>query len=352
MIYKSKKWFQNIDMIIDELPCLDELAGMRILITGASGLVLSSLIDVFIRYNETHSTQNIIIFAAGRCMGEMRERFGDFCDKDYFKYVFYDATKMDNQITVEVDYIIHGASNAFPAMIVKEPVETMMSNITGLLYLFNYAKDCLAKRILYISSSEIYGVKDNSQPYKENEYGFIDLLNSRNSYSVGKRAAETLCVCYSDEYGIESVIARPGHIYGPTASPLDNRVSSIFAYQAAKGEDIILKSDGAQLRSYCYCLDCATALIIILLRGKNMSAYNISNPDSVITIRKMAELFSQNGNVCLIQEMASEEEKKSFNPMSNSSLVSDRLLGLGWKGLFNAKEGISNTVTILKESIQ
>ena len=53
-----------------------------------------------------------------------------------------------------------------------------------------------------------------------------------------------------------------------------------------------MKSDGSQLRSYCYCLDCATAMLKVLLRGKNQEAYNISNPDSIITIMQMAEMLA------------------------------------------------------------
>ena len=201
---------------------------------------------------------------------------------------------------------------------------------------------------MYISSSEVYGEKKDSEPYKENQYGYIDLLKSRNSYSVGKRAAETLCASYADEYGMESVIVRPGHIYGPTASPRDNRVASAWAYQAARSEDIIMKSDGAQIRSYCYCLDCASAILSVLINGENCHAYNISNPDSIISIKEMAEILSKCAGVKLKMESASDEERKGFNPMSNSSLESTNLMSLGWKGCFSAEKGFEHTVEILK----
>ena len=260
-----------------------------------------------------------------------------------------DISKTNNIIDVHADYIIHGASNASPEMIVKEPVETMLSNFLGMKYLLDYAKDQKTKRILYISSSEVYGQKEGTEPYREGQYGYIDILNPRNSYSVGKRAAETLCASYADEYGVSSVIVRPGHIYGPTASPMDNRVSSAWAYQAARGEDIVMKSDGSQLRSYCYCPDCASAILKALLSGEQGHAYNISNPDSVITIRQLAELLAEAGNVALRTEIPTEAERKGFNPMSNSSLESIGLQELGWKGCFDAETGFSHTVQILKE---
>ena len=156
---------------------------------------------------------------------------------------------------------------------------------------------------------------------------------------------------YSDEYGIESVIVRPGHIYGPTASPYDTRVASAWSYSAAKGNDIVMKSDGSQIRSYCYCLDCASAILTVLLRGKNKEAYNISNSDSVITIRELGEIISDVSGVTFTREEASFDDKKAFNPMSNSSLSNKKLESLGWKGLFDAKSGVKHTVEILKETL-
>ena len=350
MIYDSLLWFEDIDKVSQSLPELSELAGKSVLITGAAGLICSAVTDIFIRYNETHDTP-IRIIAAGRWPEEMSDRFGEYCNRDYFGYVKYDASKADNKIDVKADYIIHGASNASPKAIVAEPVETMLSNFNGLHYLLNYAKENGAKRLLYISSSEVYGRKSDGKPYKEDDYGYIDLLNPRNSYSVGKRAAETLCASYYAEYGVESVIVRPGHIYGPTASPNDDRISSAFAYAAARGEMLVMKSAGTQLRSYCHCLDCASAIIKVLMKGEPAKAYNISNPDSVVTVRQMAEAIAKAGGVELVTEAASDKEKQSFNPMDNSALEADRLMELGWNGCFGMEDGLEKTIYILEKEL-
>lgn len=349
IVYETDLWKSDIDRVLTILPELDQLAEKSVLITGAAGLICSSIADIFFRYNDTHE-KKIQILAAGRWPEEMRGRFGDMINRDDFTFVAYDASRMDNHIEVHADYVIHGASNASPDMIVKEPVETMMSNFLGMKYLLDYAKDTGAKRLLFISSSEVYGEKPDNEPFKEGEYGYIDLLKSRNSYSIGKCAAETLCVSYADEYGIESVIVRPGHIYGPTASPHDVRVGSAWAYAVAKGDDIVMKSDGSQIRSYVYSLDCASAMLKVLLAGENCHAYNISNPKSIITIRELGQNLAKAGNVELKFELPTETEKKGFNPMQNSSLEAANLLALGWKGCFNAEEGLRHTVEILMET--
>lgn len=347
-LYSSSLWQEDIDRIINTLPELSELENRTVMITGATGLICSAVTDVLIRYNETHPGK-IGIIAAGRNKDRTFTRFEEYAHREYFRFVYFDSSAAENHLDAACDYIIHGASNAYPGIIIKEPVETMMSNFTGLLQLFRHAQECNAGRLLYISSSEIYGKKESMDSFTEDEYGYIDLLNTRNSYSVGKRAAETLCASYAAEYGIDSVIVRPGHIYGPTATEKDNRVSSAWAYSAARGEDITMNSDGAQLRSYCHCLDCASAILKVLLRGENGNAYNISNPESIITIRQMAELLCKNAGVQLICRAASESEKKSFNPMMNSSLNSKKLESLGWSGCFNAETGFAHTIRILKQ---
>ena len=346
----NKQWISDIDEILDSFDILKELSGRSVLITGATGLIGSALTYLLLRFNELH-THHITIYAAGRSQEKIETQFGVFLDRNDFSYVPYDATKSDNRLDFDCDYIIHGASNATPAAISNQPIETMLSNIIGMKYLLDYAKEHHPKRVLFISSSEIYGNKTSNTPFLENEYGYIDLLNPRNSYSIGKRATETLCTGYASEYGVDFVIARPGHIYGPTASIEDNRVSSQWAYSAAKQLPIIMKSDGAQIRSYCYCLDCASALLTILLKGESSHAYNISNRDSVITIKDMAQLLAVAGETELIIQNASEKEQRNFNPMSNSALNSDALYALGWRGLFHAEHGLSHTVSILRESI-
>ncbi len=349
MLYDSKRWISDLDTVLRTLPELDELGGESVLITGIGGLICSAAADLLIRYNETHQTP-VILYAAARSEQKIRNRFGSFAQRDWFHFVPYDAGAEQNAFPNEVSYIIHGAGNASPDRIMREPVETMVSNFTGLRNLLEYGRTHGCRRLLYISSSEVYGKKDGTAPYREDEYGYIDLLNPRNSYSVGKRAAETLCASYAAEYGVDSVIVRPGHIYGPTASPADSRVSSAWAYDAAAGKGIVMKSDGAQLRSYCYCPDCASAILKVLLRGKGGTAYNISNPDSIVSIRRMAEILSGAAGVPLRTELPTEAERKAFNPMGNSSLESESLLHLGWRGCFDAETGFTHTVQILRES--
>ena len=336
-ILESKIYQEDLKRSIYSINGIEKLKGSKILITGASGLVCSAIIDLLFTSN-----LDIKIYAAGRNKSKMMKRFGECIN-----FVLYDATKEIN-FNMDVDYIIHGASNASPNLYVNEPVETMQANICGMKNLLDYARNKNTKKILYISSSEVYGKKQSMEPFKEEQYGFIDLLDPRSSYSIGKRAAETMCSSYYSEYGVDFNVVRLGHIYGPSATNVDKRVSSDLAFKAAKGENLVLKSEGKQKRSYCYSLDCASAILTVLINGNSGEAYNISNSESVISIREMAEYLARAGEVKLLFDIPTQAEAAAFNPMDNSSLNSTKLEGLGWKGNFKAEEGLSHTVRILR----
>ena len=343
--YNDKYW-QDTKVVADFIPNLRFLFGTTILITGATGMICSAVVEVLFYLNREKSA-NIQIVLAGRNKDRMKERF--YCFEEGKDYIFiqYDATS-DNPLNIKADYIIHGASNADPSKFAKEPVETMLANIIGLNTLLKSALVNQTKRLLYISSSEIYGKKEEKRPYKEDDYGFVDILNPRASYPSSKRAAETLCSAYSAEYGLDTVIVRPGHIYGPTITDSDSRASAQFTRKAKAGEDLIMKSAGSQLRSYCYTLDCASAILTVLINGKSGEAYNISNPNSIVTIREMAEALAKAGNVSIMFENPSDIEIKSYNFMENSSLESSKLEKLGWHALYDIIDGANATLKYFK----
>ena len=313
----------------------------NVLVTGGSGLIGSAFVDMLIAKK---SSCKIIV--AGRDVSSLPKRF-----LNNASFVQYDAQKQV-MFDFRVDFIVHAASPASPELFVQKPVETMMANVFGVKELLEYARRVKAKKVVYVSSSEVYGkAAPRKDGFREDDYGFVDVLDVRSSYPMGKRAAETLCVSYAKEYGVNVSIVRPGHIYGPTASPKDRRVSSAFAWQAARGEPIVMKSAGSSLRSYTHCDDCASAIMTVVEKGLPGEAYNIANRAGVCSIRKMAEIMANEGGVELRFENATEADAVAFNPMNNSCLDPSKLEGLGWSGRIGYDEGFRQTIRTLRERI-
>lgn len=348
MIKYGKEYFDDCLKTVDAVSYVEQLKGKSILMTGCTGMICSAVVDLLLTLNRFRKF-DLHVILAGRSFDSIKNRFYEFKSGRDYQFLQYDATKQDN-ITIKVDYIIHGASNASPKMYLQEPVETMLSNIIGLNVLLKCVSANKESRLLYISSSEVYGQKKNDQPYFETDYGFVDILNQRACYPSSKRAAETLCVAYGTEYSADVVIARPGHIYGPTITVRDDRASAQFTRMAKQGSNIVLKSSGSQLRSYCYTADCASALLAILLKGESGNAYNISNAASVVTIRDLAQALADVAGTKLTIEEATSSEKKGYNMMSNSSLNAAKLESLGWHAIYSLQEGIRRTLDYYVES--
>lgn len=337
--------------IVCESVDLSDLRDKSILITGCSGLIGSSIVDSLI-YANRFQNMGITIYLAALTKEEIEKRFAPFLNEQYLHYIYYNALKTLD-FSFKADYIIHAASNAHPTAYAKEPVETLLANVTGIKELLDYARSAGSSRVLYISSSEVYGQKANSdQPYCEGDYGYVDFLNPRACYPSGKRASETLCACYTAEYHVDTVMVRPGHIYGPTMTPFDSRAAAQFAREAAAGKNILMKSAGTQLRSYCYGADCASAILTVLLKGASAEAYNISNRDSIVSIRQLAEAYAAYAGCRVEFEDASVQEQQSFNMMDNSSLTSEKLEALGWKANFSMEEGVRRTIALLRQQAE
>ncbi len=323
---------------------LTGLSGKTVLITGASGLVGSALADVLLEANRGLGLGCEIVLA-GRSEERLRARFA-YWDDDTWRFAQHDNNLSAN-FNFKADCIFHCASNAHPMAYSEQPVETLVGNVTGTDSILAYARDCGAKRVVYVSSSEVYGPRKGMESYREDEQYPIDSLSPRSCYPASKRTCETLCASYFSEYGVGSVIARPGHVWGATCTAVDSRAHAQFAREAAAGRNIVMKSPGSQLRSYVYSTDCAGALLAICLNGVVGETYNVGAPGFACTIRELAEALAEAGGVKIVRDYPTEQEEAGYNPMSCSALDCGKLAGLGFKARYGLAVAARETLGCL-----
>jgi nucleoside-diphosphate-sugar epimerase len=276
----------------------------------------------------------------------MEQLFSKYQSDEKFHTIIGDVTE-PLSVSQPIHYMIHAASGAAPTDFSSHPVEVMKANINGVINLMEYGLQHQLKRFLYVSSGEVYGEGDG-RVFTEDYSGYVNCNSPRSCYPSSKRAAETLCASYAAEYGAEAVIARPCHIYGPHFTETDNRVYSQFIRNILKGEDIVMKSTGEQFRSWCYVVDCVSALLYILLKGECGEAYNVADANSNISIRELAEIIAKTGDKKVVIDVTDADEKKGFNPVSKSVFSTEKLQSLGWCAKKAIKEGLRNTITELK----
>ena len=216
----------------------------------------------------------------------------------------------------------------------------MNSNIIGVKNLLDLAKKNKAK-LVYISSAEIYGEIKKYQK-SENDYGYIDHMKIRAAYPISKKAAETLAIAYSNEYSVSIVICRLSHVFGPTMTPEDNRASSEFIRLGINRKTIVLNNNKIIERSYTYVVDAASAILYIMLNGKNQEVYNVASGES-ITIKEFADIVGLITNLPVVIDNISNKENKGYTKIERQVLNI-----LGWRASFKIAEGIKNTIQSLQ----
>ena len=323
----------------------EKLSGSNILVTGATGLIGGCLVETLMM----NPHRDYHVYASGRNEERARQRFADFADDKAFHFIQYDVlSPLDSD--VRFDFIIHAASNASPNFFAQKPVEVIKSNIDGVANLMEYGLQHGMQRFLYVSSGEVYGEGDGRK-FTEDYSGYVNCATPRACYPSSKRAAETLCVSYAAEYGANVVIARPCHVYGPHFTEQDNRVYAQFIRNVLCGEDIVMKSTGEQYRSWCYVVDCVSALLYILLKGECGEAYNIADAESNISIRELAETIAAIGGRNVVMDLPDVDEKRGFNPVTKSIFSTKKLRQKGCYISGMMKEKMQHTINECKNNM-
>lgn len=335
-------YYDDIRRVKDlDLPW-ETLDKSNILIVGATGLIGRALVDVLMQLPD----KNYHLYAGVRDLDYAQHCFAKYKDETAFTVLRYDvATPVP--FDTDFHYIIHAASYAGPDAFKHDPVGIIKANIQGVDHLFSYGTRHNLKKLLYISSAEVYG-EGNGTPFCEKDSGTFDWLSLRACYPSAKRAAETLCVSYASQHRIETSIARPCHVYGPFFTPKDERAYAQFIRNILADENILLKSAGHQQRSWCYVVDSAFALLYVLLKGENGNAYNIADMQSNASIREFAEILASKGGRDVVFELPEQGAESPI--ISRAIFNTEKISKLGWHPRWKLEEGISHTLDTLAQS--
>lgn len=347
-------YISDINKLISlELPW-EKLKDSSILLSGATGLIGSFLVDVIGIANKKKALR-CHIYALGRSEQRAKDRFSyiyeDENSNNYFTFIPYDINKPFERDDIgDVDYILHLASNTHPLQYSTDPIGTITTNIIGTQNMLDFAFIHNAKRMAFASSNEVYGEnRGDTEFFSEDYCGYIDSNTLRAGYPESKRCGEALCQAYIKQKGMDIVIPRFTRSYGPTMLMSDSKVISQFIRKGLAGEDIVLKSEGNQYYSYTYVADAVSGLLTILLKGKCGEAYNIADEASDITLRDLAKLIADKAGKKVVFDLPDEIEAAGYSKATKARLAGSKLKKLGWEPMYDINGGIIRTMNVMRK---
>ena len=322
---------------------LSPLIGKSIMLSGATGMIASYLIDcLMIKGIDCR------VIALGRSEEKARNRFGDYFSRTNFKFYTCDINK-PIEINEKADYIIHAASNTHPLAYSTDPIGTITANVIGLQNLLDFACTHNNERFVFLSSVEVYGEnRGDTDAFVEDYCGYINSNTLRAGYPESKRVGEALCQAYIKQKGMDIVIPRLSRAFGPTLLKTDTKALSQFLHKAIAGEDIVLKSAGTQYYSYLYVEDIVTGILTCMFKGLNGEAYNVSDDSCNITLKDLAETIADIAGTKVVFELPDDAEKAGYSTATIAILNSNKIGSLGWKTGAGIRESLEKTIKMLR----
>lgn len=302
----------------------------NILVAGGAGFIGSHLCECLL-----HQGHQII------CLDNFRtgslKNVSPLMNNPCFKLVEHDIT-MPYKIQ-GIDEIYNLACPASPVHYQVSPVETVKMSFIGTLNLLELAHDNQCK-LLQASTSEVYGDPE-IHPQPEHYWGHVNPNGIRSCYDEGKRCAESLCMDFYREYGVEVKIIRIFNTYGPRMACDDGRVVSNFILQALRGKDLTVYGNGMQTRSFQYIDDLIRGIESMMSsRNTFTGPVNIGNPEeyTVLGLARLIIELTGSRSVIRFSDIPSDDPRKR-----NPDITLARQ-ALHWQPRVSLYEGLQKTI--------
>ncbi len=236
-----------------------------------------------------------------------------------------------------IDYVIHQAALRSVPKSVDDPFTTNEINVFGTLNLLMESKRAGVKRVVYASSSSVYG-EAKKFPQKETDY-----VSPVSPYGVSKLAAENYCITFAKTFGLETVSLRYFNVFGPRQNP-ESKYSAVipaFLFTMAEGKSPIVDWDGRQSRDFTYVANVVEAnLRSCTVKGISGEVFNVACG----TTTSVNEIVSELNKILEMNIKAKYAPKRKGDVRKTRADIGKMKRLLGIKKVIGFEEGMKLTV--------
>ena len=310
-----------------------------ILITGGAGFIGSHLCERLL--DDGHRVICVDSFFSGK-----KENIAHLLRNKNFTLIKHNIIYPLKKKFHKIDEIYNLACPASPIQYQFDPVLTLRTSVDGIRNMLELARKYNAK-VLQASTSEVYG-DPLEHPQKETYFGNVDPLGKRSCYDEGKRAAESLCKDYNEQYGVDVRIVRLFNVYGPKMMFNDGRVVSNFIMQAIFNNDITVHGKGEQSRSFMYIDDLIDGFLKVMSVDKEkikIGPINLGNP-AEMTIKDLAYKIKKalHSKSQIIFTDYEKIPNRLGDPQKRCPDINKAKMILNWSPKIDFAEGIKKTI--------
>lgn len=274
-----------------------DISQKSFLVTGGAGFIGSNIVEYLLKYN----AKKVVVLdslATG-----FEENIRHFFSLSNFQFINGDICNIADchKACKNIDYVFHQAALGSVPRSIKDPIATHNVNATGFINILLAARDASVKRVVYASSSSVYG-DSKILPKVENQIG-----KQLSPYAVSKMTNELYGEIFSKTYNMEVIGLRYFNIFGPRQNPQGEYAAAIplFINSLLNNQSPAINGDGEQTRDFTFVENAVQANV------KAMFAENINTQGDIFNIA-VGERISLNNLIDILKKITGSAVQQTY----------------------------------------
>jgi len=317
------------------------LKDQSVLVTGGTGFVGKWIAEMISYVNETYDL-NIKLYLLARDIQKFKDEVPHLTQKSFINLIAQDVRNI-HDLPEDINYIVHAAGSPDNRDHVSQPLKTIETFYKGTHSILDAASRLQElKKIIHISSHQVYGRNDSESCIREDYLGKLEANSINHTYAESKRIAETLCSIYRSQLRLPILVIRPFAFIGPYQDLEKPWAINNFMRDAILGGPIRILGNVDTIRSYLYASDMAFWILKALVKGQVGESYNIGGSEA-ISLANLAKKIGNSINNSI--DILSKSSKESYNYLSKLVPDTNKIITeLGVKETHTLDASINRTI--------